>query len=156
MANQKCDWSLNCIQQWARAFQFIGAAILILLGFLRFFQSAVLADPPSFILSFYYFIFAFVLVACEFQWKFVITHFYFMYYSWGKGVIDFFLFTMCFDTEILPLVQIPVSIFFLCASVMYFIIAFACRNYKPEPAEKKEEEAKAESNQKAKAEEQRV
>ena len=132
--------NIDCIKSWARAFQFIGAVLLVILALVRFIDGA-LTDPPTFILTFYYLVFAVLLVVAEFQIKMVMQFFHFLYYSWGKAVLDFFLFTITFDTDIVPLFQIPVAIFFLIASIMFLIIAFACKRNAPA------DEAKAKQNE---------
>ena len=136
--------NIPCIKAWARAFQFIGAALLMVLVIIRFITLAF-ADPPAFILTIYYVAFACLLVVAEFQLRFVMQFFHFLYYSWGKAVMDFFLFTICFDTSNNIFFQVPVAIFFLFASCMYLIIAFACKaNPEAEEAKKQnQEEAKA-------------
>mmetsp|Transcript_7135 Transcript_7135/g.8033 ORF Transcript_7135/g.8033 Transcript_7135/m.8033 type:complete len:124 (+) Transcript_7135:19-390(+) len=116
--------NIECIKAWARAFQFIGAILLVCLGILRF-VSIALTDPPTFILTLYYFAFAALIVIAEFQIRIVMQFFHFLYYSWGKAVLDFFLFTITFETKDLVVFQLPVSIFFFCTAVMYLIIAFA-------------------------------
>ena len=108
------------------------------------FVTVALLSPPAFILTVYYGLFAALLVIAEFQLRFVLQFFHFLYYSWGKAVLDFFLFTITFDTSTNPFFQVPVSLFFLAAAIMYLIIAFACKR-NPEADEekkKKEEEAK--------------
>ena len=85
--------NIDCIEQWARALQFVGALLLIVLAITRFFGAA-LSNPPAFILTLYYPLFSGIILMSEFQWKFVMSQFYFLYYAWGKAVLDFFLFTM--------------------------------------------------------------
>ena len=126
--NQNKAWNIDWIQQWAKAFQVIGALLLVVLAISRFFGAA-LASPPAFILTIYYFVFAGILLAAEFQFKLVMDQFYFLYYSWGKAVLDFFLFTMWFDTEVNPFFQIPVAIFFFVLGCMYMIVVCACRKF---------------------------
>ena len=125
--------NIECIKGWARAFQFIGAALLGLLVIIRFISGAFIS-PPTFILTVYYAIFACLLVIAEFQFKIFMQYFHFLYYSWGKAVLDFFIFTITFDTDINPWFQIPVACFFAVAAAMYLIIAFACKR-KPKAAE---------------------
>mmetsp|Transcript_31406 Transcript_31406/g.35888 ORF Transcript_31406/g.35888 Transcript_31406/m.35888 type:complete len:96 (+) Transcript_31406:89-376(+) len=83
-----------------------------------------LVDPPEFILTIYYSIFAALLVIAEFQIKFIMKYFHFLYYGWGKALLDFFLFTICFNTSILPFFQIPVACFFALAAGLFLILAF--------------------------------
>ena len=118
-----------------------------MLGVLRF-VSIALDDGPKFVLTIYYFVFAALLVIAEFQLRMIMQYFHFLYYSWGKSVLDFFLFTITFETANLAVFQLPVSIFFFCTGCMYLIIAFACKK-NPE-AEKAKEEHKKENKEKKK------
>ena len=79
-----------------------------MLGVVRF-VSIALEDGPTFILTLYYFVFAALLVIAEFQLRFIMQYFHFLYYSWGKSVLDFFLFTITFETKDLVVFQLPVS-----------------------------------------------
>ena len=89
------------------------------------------------------FIFAVLLIIAEFQWRPVLQYFHFLYYSWGKAVLDFFLFTMCFDTSRIAVFQVPVAWFFFATGVMYLIIAFACKRNPAAEAEKKKKQEEA-------------
>ena len=136
--------NLECIKSWARAFQFVGSILLVMLGIIRFITVS-LTSPTVFILTIYYFVFAALLVIAEFQIKIVMKYFHFLYYGWGKAVLDIFLFTICFDTSINPFFQIPVAWFFAVAAIMFLIIAFAWKskpNNNKEKKEEKKEEAK--------------
>ena len=91
--------NMEWIKSWARAFQFIGAILLVLLAIMRFVTLSIV-NPPAFILTLYYFVFAALLIVAEFQIKFIMKYFHFLYYGWGKSVLDFFLFTIWFDTSV--------------------------------------------------------
>ena len=47
----------------------------------------------------------------------------FLYYSWGKALLDFFIGSLCFSTEINPFLQIPVGLLFIAASILFAILA---------------------------------
>ena len=141
--------NLEWLRSWARAFQFVGAILLVLLGVVRFVTLSI-ANPPVFILSAYYFVFAALLIVAEFQIKIIMKYFHFLYYAWGKAVLDFFLFTICFDTSINPFFQVPVAWFFCVAALMFFVLSFWCRS-KPnsESQDKNKKENKKEDAKEA-------
>lgn len=76
--------------------QVVGAILLVLLGVSRF-MSGLITSPSEFILSIYYFIFGVILVLAELQLPFIMRYITFLYYSWGKALLDFFIGSLCFS-----------------------------------------------------------
>jgi hypothetical protein len=81
--------------------QIVGAILLVGLGISRFVTGSI-THPITFILSIYYFFFAAFMVLAEIQIPFFMKYVYFLYYSWGKAILDFFIGSMCFSIEINP------------------------------------------------------
>ncbi len=119
---RKIKCNKRCMKIWAKVLQIVGACLLVVLGITRFFFGGI-THPVQFMLSIYYFFFAAILILGEIQLQYFMRYMTFLYYSWGKALLDFFIGSLCFSTEINPFLQIPVGLLFIAASILFTVLA---------------------------------
>ena len=77
-----CDYEK--MRKWSKILTFIAGAGLITMGIVRFITS-LLSNPIYYVINIYLIIFGITAIATEFQWDFILKHFNFMRYYFGKA-----------------------------------------------------------------------
>lgn len=82
--------------------------------------------------------FAVLLVLGELQLRFYMKYMIFLYYSWGKAILDFFIGTMCLHISgtNITLTQIPIAVYMFVLAVMFLVSTFFFRKTESENASK--------------------
>ncbi len=108
------------IRKIARICHFVGAVILFLMAGYRFIKFDF--TSTEFILCVYYVLFGLLIIFTELGFQFMIKHFFFMNYSFGKALFAAFVATLCYGTSYW--VQLAVAIFFTVACAGFLVMGF--------------------------------
>jgi hypothetical protein len=136
MVECKIACTQKCWRIATAIMQVIGAVLLVFLGVIRFVWGQNLEFPITWLLSFYYFLFAILLILGELQFRFYMKYMVFLYYSWGKGIVNIMISTYCLQITLVPFFQIPVAVYFFVLGIIYIVLGCVFRKIEMENAKK--------------------
>ena len=105
------------IKKVAKYSHFVGAGLLFITSVMRLFTLNFKAIEV--LLSIYYVLFGLIIIMSELKYQRVLTHFYFMNFSFGKAIFAGFIATMVFSFE---WIQLATFVFFLVACCGFIVL----------------------------------